>query len=110
MMLQHTSEFKQEYCVAYWHYYRIYHNNVVGFEVVLTFSRMGQLTHPLSKIQISTIILIVTLLTAKKYTWNFFSYLLTHLSAYISEKFHTHTTIGRHFNKQFHGNQQQVPQ
>ena len=66
MMLQHASEFKQEYCVAYWHYYRIDHNNVVGLEVVLTFSGMGQLTHPLSKIQILTIILIVTLLTAIK--------------------------------------------
>ena len=59
-------EFKQQNCMAYWRYYRINHNNVDGFEVVLTFSRMGQFTHPLSKIQILRTILIVTLLTAIK--------------------------------------------
>ena len=63
-MIQDASELKQQYCVACWNNYKINQNNVVGFEVVLTFSRMGQLTNPPSKIWISMILLVITLLTA----------------------------------------------
>ena len=55
-MMQESSELKQQYCVECWNYYKTNQNNVVGFEVVLTFSRMGQLRNPSSKIWISMII------------------------------------------------------